>query len=1105
MILFSLIRNARLFFLLGFSIGLTTSSLGNPPKPSLKFVQNKDQWPSNVHFAASIPGGKMMIGPGKFSYYFVDQKRIQELHDRSHQGEPDASTDWNIKGHAVQANFIGANLQSVPLPFGRYREYFNYYVGDDPKRWASGVSAYSGMLYPSFYKNIDLKIYSSGDNLKYDFMVAPYGDPSQILVQYHGAESLALENGNLFLKTSLAEVIEKKPVAYQFIDEKKVSVTCEYSLHGNFLSFCFPDGYDPCYELVIDPLLIFSTYSGSTADNWGSTATPGEKGNLYSAGVTNQNAGGKYPTTPGVFQINYGGEYDIGILKYDSSGTQLLYSTYLGGNDSESPHSLVVNSQEELIVLGTTSSTNFPTTPGVIDRSFNGGFFVEHVVPYTNGSDLLVARISTNGRQLLASTLLGGSANDGLNPVGGELTKNYGDELRGDMITDVAGNIYISSVTSSSDFPVTKGIDSTYNSGATDAVLFKLNANLSSIVWSSFIGGSGTDASHTLKLDSEKNIFIAGGTSSNNFPVTSGVYQAVKAGGADGWIAKIHHEGDSIIKSTYTGTTSFDQVYFLDMNADGEVYVYGQTSGNFPITPSGVYRNANSGQFIQKFDNNLRNVIFSTVFGSGRGIPDISPTAFLVNECNNLYMSGWGGIVNSQTGRWPSNTFGMPVSGDAFQKTTSGSDFYFIVLTEDATQFLYGTYLGGTQSRTHVDGGTSRFDKGGIVYHAVCSGCRAFNATNPQHATSDFPTTEGAWSRTNESSNCNNAAFKFDLSSLKARIQTNSTKFDRPGMKMLCLPDEIMFQNYSTGGEVFQWDLGDGTKIIKEDTTVIQHQYLEPGQYLVKLKAIDQGTCKGVDSTATVVTVNKSISEVQEDDDVCFGDAYRLNASGGSSYEWKDENGLLISMQSSPTVTPDDTVRYYLTIVEANGCVVKDTVQLNVVPAIKPDFQFVRASVCADRPFVRVTNVTDSLNADDLMYFDFGDGASSDHPQEDHYYEKDGVYQLTLVGERNSCRFEKSFDVPVFKITLPNIITPGGSEGFNDTFTIKYGEADGVTPGDYGFNVSLKVYNRWGRILFENDDYHFDWKGEGLAAGIYFYEVNIKDHATCKSWLQIVK
>src|SRR5690606_935915 len=258
-----------------------------------------------------------------------------------------------------------------------------------------------------------------------------------------------------------------------------------------------------------------------------------------------------------------------------------------------------------------------------------------------------------------------------------------------------------------------------------------------------------------------------------------------------------------------------------------------------------LYHNLNSGQFIQKFSTDLSTLEFSTRFGSGRGLPDISPTAFLVNDCNNLYVAGWGGVVNSQTNHWQSNTIGMPTTPDALQSRTSGCDFYFMVLTADPSASLYGHFLSGNSSRTHVDGGTSRFDKGGIVYHAVCAGCQAFNATG--QPTSDFPTTAGAWSNLNRSPNCNNAAFKFDLASLRARFITNSETLDAPNVRQVCLPDAIVFQNRSVGGDRYQRDRGDGTEVGKQDTAMLVHRDEQPGRYVVKLGAMDPGRRIGRD------------------------------------------------------------------------------------------------------------------------------------------------------------------------------------------------------------------------------------------------------------------
>jgi hypothetical protein len=704
---------------------------------------------------------------------------------------------------------------------------------------------------------------------------------------------------------------------------------------------------------------------------------------------------------------------------------------------------------------------------------------------------------------MLASTYIGGEQNDGLNSNASELRRNYGDQLRSDIITDAQGNIYLSSVTSSPDFPAVRSRDVTYNLGESDAVVMKLPAALNELTWSMFLGGNGTDAAHTLKLDNDGDIFVAGGTTSSNFPVSNSAYQKTFAGTVDGWIAKIGNKGDTIYHSTFTGTTAYDQIYFIDLNAAEEVYVYGQTAGQFPIKPAGVYNKPNSGQFVQKFNHELTSSVFSTVFGTGKGTPDISPTAFLVNECNNLYLSGWGGILNFNSGGWNTDTRNLETTPDALQRTTTGNDFYFIVLTDDASQLLYATYLGGSQSRTHVDGGTSRFDKGGIVYHAVCSGCT--NGNTSGGPSSDFPTTPGAWSRTNNSRNCNNAAFKFDLSSLKARLQTNSIRLNMPGLNKVCLPDPIVFQNFSTGGEIFEWDFGDGTLITRLDTSRIVHEYKGTGKYKVWLKAIDRGTCKVKDSTFTFVEVFDAEATIQDDDALCEASVYQLKASGGAQYHWISEDKSFESRQASPVVSPSDTTRYFITVTESSGCVHQDTVQLNVIPLIEPEFEIVRDADCFSTPSVYVKNVTDSLREGDRMFFDFGDGTTADVEEAEHQFEKDGQYAVRLVGVREFCVTEKAVSMPFFTLKVPNVITPANRDDANDTFTIQFGEQQDVTPSDYGYKVSLVVYNRWGVKVFEADDYQYNWAGENLAAGVYFFEATIQDHTTCKSWVHLIK
>jgi hypothetical protein len=1081
----------------------------------LKFIENKNQWSPDIDFLARVPGGDLAVSARGFSVTLIDQDALDARHHGLHGDVSEAtglSTDENIQGHHFQINFLGAQ-PSAPIKQNPMDGYYNYFLGSDSCRWASRAIAYANVVYSEIYSGVDVRVSSLGRNLKYDFVVKAGANHTQIQIDYCGLDAIEKSAGDLLLKTSLGVLTEQKPVSYQIINDQRVDVISEFFLNGTTVAFSFPDGYDSCYDLIIDPLLIFSTYSGSIADNWGSTATPGEHGTVYSSGVTNHHvdiptiAGGPFPTTTGAFQTTYGGNYDIAIIKYDSAGTRFLYASYLGGSNNETPHSLVMDENtRDLLVLGTTSSSNYPTTGSAFDRTYSFGQNQEtNVIPYQFGSDIIISRIRHDGAQLRASTFIGGNLNDGLNihpTFGAKLAKNYGDEMRGDIITNEDGNVFIATVTSSTNFPVTTGFGNTFRGGATDAVVMKLTSNLSSIVWAGFLGGSDFDAAYSIKLDNEQNIVVVGGTTSGDFPVTPGAYQSVYGGAADGWLARISADGSTIIQSTFTGTTAFDQVYFVDLNAAGEVFCYGQTAGDMPVT-AGVYNNANSGQFLQKFSSDFSTLGFSTVFGSGIGIPNISPTAFLVNECDNIFMSGWGGDTNSLFGYWNSSTTGMPVTADALQTTTHGSDFYFMVLNSDATELMYATFLGGNVSKTHVDGGTSRFDKFGIVYHAVCAGCETINDTN--NSSSDFPTTLGAKSRVNASKNCNNAAFKFDLSSLRARFRTNNVAFSMPNFNNVCYPDTLRFQNLSTGGEFYNWNFGDGTIITKpkSDTASLLHQYQAEGVYTVRLIAQDDNTCSEADTTYRQINYFKDVIEIGEGGDLCEGSAFQLLASGGSVYDWTSNDNSFTSNAASPTVQPIDSTMYYVTVTDSDGCFKSDSLLVNVIPGIALKWEWDFITDCVSRPVVHVRNTTPTTG-DETLFFDFGDGVTSDGVDETHAYDADGLYTIKLVGVREFCAFEESVDLPMYTLLVPNVFTPEHSSGFNDSFTVGFGEA-GYSPHDAGLKVALTIVDRWGKPVYQSDDYRNTWRAANVEGGVYYLTLQLDDLATCKTWVHVVK
>jgi hypothetical protein len=203
-----------------------------------------------------------------------------------------------------------------------------------------------------------------------------------------------------------------------------------------------------------------------------------------------------------------------------------------------------------------------------------------------------------------------------------------------------------------------------------------------------------------------------------NFPVTPGAISTTYNGGiTDGFVSKLKNDGTSILNSTFVGTAAYDQTFFIQLDKDFDVYIVGQTLGVMPVS-GGVYSNANSGQYIWKMTNDLSAQIFTTIFGNGNNSINISPSAFLVDYCENIYVSGWGGHILQGV---PTNN--MPLTANAIQSTTDGFNFYLFVLSTNATSLLYATYFGGAQSQEHVDGGTSRFDKKGIIYQSVCAGC----------------------------------------------------------------------------------------------------------------------------------------------------------------------------------------------------------------------------------------------------------------------------------------------------------------------------------------------------------------------------------------------
>ncbi|MFN8341284.1 MAG: gliding motility-associated C-terminal domain-containing protein [Cyclobacteriaceae bacterium] len=1062
------------------------------------FIENRGQWPSQQQYRAHFPGAEVILLKNGMDYI---------LHQGMRTKGTTAHREIAPHGNSqIRATGVGMRLDNA-CPSGVAGEHvlpttYNYMIGSDPSRWGIASRAFARVHLQEPWPHISMVAYGNGSVLEYDWSVGEGGDPSVIRWHYEGAGASIDEDGNIRISTGLGEIVEGRPIAYQFIRGRRVNVNVGFYQWDHQFGFVFPDGYDSCEELIVDPMLIFSAYSGSTFDNWGNSATYDNRGNTYSAGITTPDLGGfSYPVTNGSVQTLYqGGDWDIGIMKFDSAGSQLLYATYLGGNGTEVPQSLVVNTTGDLVVLGTTGSDNFPVTSG---RKFEGGEDVEPIqgIRYLGGTDLFVARLSADGTRLVAGTYLGGSRNDGINFIEGSmftsfhtespLARNYGDQERGDVITDVQDNVFIASVTASTDFPVVNtSTDADFGGGHLDGVVAKLSADLNSIQWTRLVGGTGEDAALSVKMAPDGDVYLAGGTNSTDFRGLHGFHQQ-NNGDIDGWIARLSGDGTTVSHGTYLGTGGYDQVYFIDLDTAQRVYAYGQTNGPYPVQGQ-VYKNASGGQFLHQLSSDLSQTGFSTTLGSGRGGPDISPTAFLVSDCGTIYMGGWGGYLNDPFfGNYVGgNTLGMPVTPNAYQSRTNGNNFYFMVLSGDASQFLYGTFLGGFESPTHVDGGTSRFDKRGIVYHAVCAGCGGH---------SDFPAVNvpSAFQQ-NNSPNCNNAVFKFDLSLLRAAVVSNTPDGKHPGATHFCPDQAVLFQNRSIGGKIFEWLLGDGTRIIRTDTASVLHQYAEDGDYVVSLKAFDAATCKAVDSASVTVHIKSFVASAGPDQAICGSEA-TIGASGGVRYEWYDEAAHLVSTNPVFQISLPDSASFFVHIFNDSGCEVVDTMNIQVVKDYAVEFDASLMFQCEGRPKLRVVNRS---SPEASVVFQTGDGFQTDADEWIHEYASDGTFQLQATGKLSYCVKEAVEVLNVSTLVIPNVITPAIEDGANDTFKIMYGLQ---SAHQAGYSMKLSIDNRWGERVFQSADYQNEWSASQLPAGTYYYRLSLSQEVTCKGWVSVVR
>jgi PKD repeat protein len=864
-------QNLSLLLLAAFALqGGTAGAAGH-----LQYEENKGQWSNNVQFKADLTEGRIFAEKDKLTYVFYSHNDLQLAHDRSLSRDQSMVNSENtiIHCHAMKMSFVNASSEVSLTATEQLEGKFNYFLGNDPSKWASDVNAYSTVYYSGLYHGIDMKLYSNEQNTEYDFIVNPGIDASQINMLFEGVNSISLAGSNLQIVTSINTMTQLAPFAYQMINGNQVAVSCNYVLNGNNVSFSL-GSYDANLPLVIDPVLVASTYMGSTVDSWGQCAGHDDAGNVLSSGRC---FGTGYPVTVGAFQTAFSGAQDMSISKMNPTGSARVYVTYLGGSSTDYAQNMFSTSNGDLYVYGSTMSSNFPVTAGCYDNTYNGSY------------DIVITHFNSTGSALVGSTYVGGTGSDG----NGVISTTGQDPARGQVIANQAGEAFVASFTSSTNFPYTVGAYSTVNHGAQDGVVFKLNANCSALMWSTSIGGNGNDGPFSIALTSAGNVVTGGTTASNNFPTTAGSYRTTYQGGLyDGFISILSGNGATLIASTFYGNSGQDAGMCVDVDANDNVYLAGNNSIALPIS-TGAYGNANSGNFIAELNPTLTTLVMQTVIGNGTLTSHNVINGFLVDNCGAIYLAGFAAS-------------GYPTTSNALYTSSNIGTYHLVILAPNASSLVYGTYYAGS----HTHGGASDLDKNGIVYQNEC-------------IIGGFPTLPGSYATTNTSNVFQNAVFKIDNQGSSVTASASLSSTSQVSSTSGCAPFSVNFYNNSNGNS-YIWDFGDGSPTVT--TSNASHTYTTAGNYTAMLIAFGTGTCNGSDTAYLTINVSEVTLGISPNTSVCLGGSVTLSVTGANTYVWSPSTYLSSTTDSIVVSTPAATTTYTVVGTDLNGCTGSATV-----------------------------------------------------------------------------------------------------------------------------------------------------------------------------------
>lgn len=567
----------------------------------------------------------------------------------------------------------------------------NYLVGNNTS-WRTGVPHYAAVRYHGIYPGIDLVWHGKQEQLEYDLLVTPGADPGRIKLKVTGADRLEIDRaGQLILHTGKTRVMQPKPFIYQQTGKSRQQIAGHYALLGKQEVGFVLGNYNRRKTLVIDPVLSYSTYLSGSNSEFGYGIAVDKQGHTY---VTGEVLSSDFPTTFGTTQTRYSGSGDAFVTKLSSSGSSLVYSTYLGGSDRDFGFEIGVNSEGQAYVTGSTTSTDFPLSAKAAQPVFGGI------------QDAFVAKLSRSGRFLVYSTYLGGSGLD------------FGSEV----VVSTAGNAYVVGYTQSTDFPVTTGAFQTTLGGVQDAFLTRLDP-AGSPVYTTYLGGSADEVGIGIAVDTAGNAYAAGSTASEDFPISAGGFQTTLGGGFDAFVTVLVPEGSTSRYSTYLGGTNNDFGVAVAVNSAGNAYLTGSTaSTDFPISTGAVqtvYGGGSFDGFVARLDAQGTTLQYSTYLG---GSELDNSFGIALGQAGAVYVTGQTFSADFVT------------TSDAFKATLGSDDLDAFVTGFSATGTLtYSTYMGGDGSDI---GSAIAMDADDNVY--IAGYTESFN----------YPTTNGAFQKT---------------------------------------------------------------------------------------------------------------------------------------------------------------------------------------------------------------------------------------------------------------------------------------------------------------------------------------------------------------------